>query len=687
MLGSLSNFIFRSLSNKAYDVKPDQLIAIVQENKLDVLKKLLKKQANYDLIKKTCLLNVAIDAGHIKLVKLLLKSEFWCQDEEGNSPLHYAANQSNINIGRLIIQYIAKNKINQKNKKGLTALHYACKVGNKNYVKLLKENGALKAIDMQDNKERLPLHYAAMHNVKLIELVLNKNLVYERDIFFKQPIMYAIEKGCYKVFITLKNHMRILENLPDSEGNSLLYLAVKGRNTDIIIDIVKSIRNVNKDQCNNNGDNPMHLAARIGDLKICTILLENHCTIDIANSQNNTPAHIAARYGHLDIIKLLVQKKNSLLGMVDINENTLLHIAAFYGHIDIVKYLATKTNVNICNRNGDTPLHMAVRHGQNNISKFLTFEESKKKKDKYFKIVEYLLKKGANVKITNKQGVEPIHIAFRTNSTKEVTLLERKGADINSKDQDGRTELFSAISKGDLEQVRSLIKQNIVLKDPDIDGLTILHTATARAMNPKSSKALEIVEEILKYKIDINAQDKDGNTALHFACERSLQYKKADIEQQDEKQQILLKSKIENNKSIIKLLIMHGAKKNITNNEGKIAEQLINNEDVEQYFNDIVSLGVMGKFLLWFSTTTRSAFILLKNLPSMIIANIGYNIRNIRNNNQSIVAQYDNRPTMPQTQDYPNPQTLKSFTERKSKSHTARINKQRELKYRESILY
>ncbi len=48
--------------------------------------------------------------------------------------------------------------------------------------------------------------------------------------------------------------------------------------------------------------------------------------------------------------------------MKDHNDNTLLHLAIVDNQTDIIKYfLNKKLPVNIKNKNGDTPLHLAMK--------------------------------------------------------------------------------------------------------------------------------------------------------------------------------------------------------------------------------------------------------------------------------------------------------------------------------------
>lgn len=83
-------------------------------------------------------------------------------------------------------------------------------------------------------------------------------------------------------------------------------------------------------------------------------------------------------------------------------------------------------NVNIPGRHGVTPLHVAAKYG-------------------HFKIMEYLLENGANVRVVctgrNYNGYTPLHFACQGNHLKCVRLLLRHNADVK------------AINSGDIEPI------------------------------------------------------------------------------------------------------------------------------------------------------------------------------------------------------------------------------------------
>ena len=148
-----------------------------------------------------------------------------------------------------------------------------------------------------------------------------------------------------------------------------------------------------------------------------------------------------AQKGHL-IVESYVARNKSLLEstesfdhVYDISGNTPLHAAVKmnekWRRYDTVPILISKTtNLNVRNFNGRTSLFQAVRNGN--------MEDAKK-----------LIAAGANVNLPDKYGHTPAHVAAIKTGLKNramadqffkmLTLLRESGADLSLKDYRGRT--------------------------------------------------------------------------------------------------------------------------------------------------------------------------------------------------------------------------------------------------------
>lgn len=156
------------------------------------------------------------------------------------------------------------------------------------------------------------------------------------------------------------------------------------------------------------GSLPLHFAASIGNIKVVTLLLEQHRDAALThNAKGKIPLHYAAREGRIEMVRFLLRlvplcasiltKKGKLAlhfaageGHTEVVRDLLrvhpsgasfpskkgkvaLHFAARWGHIEIARdlYHICPTCINILDYDGSNPLHDATREGQFEMAKFL----------------------------------------------------------------------------------------------------------------------------------------------------------------------------------------------------------------------------------------------------------------------------------------------------------------------------
>jgi len=87
-----------------------------------------------------------------------------------------------------------------------------------------------------------------------------------------------------------------------------------------------------------------------------------------------------------------------------------------------------KYNVNVRNKSGETPLHVAAVAGSKEV-------------------LELLITNGADLNAANPRGRTPLHLAAEKHGKSAVEVLACHGADVNIKDKYGETPLQSARHK------------------------------------------------------------------------------------------------------------------------------------------------------------------------------------------------------------------------------------------------
>ncbi len=511
----------------------------------------------------------------------------------GQSPLHVAARQRN---GKTIIDLLLEAQkvkgmgdVNDQNEKGMTALHYAAAYSNEITAVHLINKGA--DVNCRDNNGCTPLHYAALgaKTMQIIDLLLEN--ISEGDIQ-----QYRNDKRRLFLFARHNKHGlgdTILDRLVEknikppcstetddcitaesddevNDVNTHRFVLDKGADPsidltgfdglDFLIARVKIslgiYDNINgRDQ---NGETLLFFAIR--DINVIAVrrLLENGADPTIRNEYGLTPFHVAtfSVREHTDPgrpILILISLLES--GKVDIDETTettctfehgmtALHLAVSNSNTALAEFLLSKgANPNVADKDGDTPLHLAVKYAARNmdIAKLLLnhpdvdvnclnnwghsalgyaiglgeiWEHGKL-------IANLMIEKGAveteKIRETrNKHRSRSIYnFIYRSKAEDETeNVLSDATVPIEEKIAIMKNEqLISAITDSDVKSVRLLLENGADISSARGEyGNNALYVASSYA------KTTELIDAILETgKLDINGVDNRGWTPLHWA--------------------------------------------------------------------------------------------------------------------------------------------------------------------------
>jgi uncharacterized protein len=166
-------------------------------------------------------------------------------------------------------------------------------------------------------------------------------------------------------------------------------------------------------------------------------------------------------------VKTMLKSDPGLLLVKDEDGQTLLHYAAECGDVRLVEHrdpatldvlyysvvtesagvleflLTNKPDVNVRDKDGRTPLHLAVNR----------------------KRAELLLAHGANVNARDKDGRTPLHDAALTGYKDVVAVLLAAKADVNAADEGGATPLLLVDRTLDVARLLLAAKANVNVKD------------------------------------------------------------------------------------------------------------------------------------------------------------------------------------------------------------------------------
>ena len=259
-------------------------------------------------------------------------------DNQGAYPLHYATSaQDNTEILETFLEY--HEDLNVTDKDGRTPLMWAASCGATSCVAVLLSRGA--DLAHRDKESLAAVHCAAAGGWGgVVEQLVGagQDVVDMRDVSGSSPLFYAASSGhveCVATLLDLQSGLEVrdsegrtavfcavshsqLQSLElletrgadmlviSSKGDTLIHEAVYRRDLPVLRYVLSHANKslVNKVNCNNIA--PLHMAAAIGDLKVCKELLDSGCYINHAIvSKQVTPLDIAISRGNKGCAKFL----------------------------------------------------------------------------------------------------------------------------------------------------------------------------------------------------------------------------------------------------------------------------------------------------------------------------------------------------------------------------------------------
>ena len=507
----------------------------------------------------TTLLHIACEWGAEKIVQFLLVEKKWDADsvnEFDETPLHIACRRGHYQITILLLD--AKCNVNAKSSNTEeTPLHIACCLQDTTIAYSLLEHSELSTHNDTDMFGDTPLFNACrIGNKDLIKLMIEKGCdpMFVNDLTGEIPSYIACRKKRLDILsVLLEKSQKCTSHYNYHLGESLLCVAMNNNALDII-EFLVSQRICNTSQplykpnlftntvdCNNPilsdtrdcQDTALHLACKEENLEVVQILVKFSNVAD-KNIVKNTPIHIAAVTNNVLILQCLLKNINEsheLDSLTNENGNTALHLACLHGSLATVEVLTNYCQIISCNKQLNTPIHLACDCGHTEVVSYLLTKWPEDKlcdefkneagdtilhiacKRDYYNIVGILLEYCSAIH-QNNCGNTSIHISCIRNQSKILEVL------LNSFDnnahqpifnQDGRTYLHVACENNSENCVSLLLKKGYedLVNVKDSEGNTPIHYNTNGV----------IIDKLLKVPhCQVNSQNQEGNTPLHMAC-------------------------------------------------------------------------------------------------------------------------------------------------------------------------
>ena len=170
-------------------------------------------------------------------------------------------------------------------------------------------------------------------NTALEKALENLKIEYcSQDTFTK-----LISNGCIeKVRSTIDKFKAGVIFQTDKNGFSLLHLAVKANQIDIVLLLLERGAEINA-RCKR-GTTPLHVAVDFNNVEIINILAKNGANIDAKSKSWQTPLLLAVNKGQTNVAKLLIEHGASI-EFKNAFEETPLHIAIRFNQVYMAKIL------------------------------------------------------------------------------------------------------------------------------------------------------------------------------------------------------------------------------------------------------------------------------------------------------------------------------------------------------------
>ena len=433
-------------------------------------------------------------------------------DEDGNTVLHLAALR---NDGDLCTFFIIKGADTElKNYESDTALHLAIKNDCFTAARAII-NMDCKSLMSRDQDGKSCLDLGLETNDSYYDIFITKATGEIRDDDGQSIVHYFVtSKNLKAVKACIDNGLDI--SVKDNRGKTPLDLAFEKLNDDASVQIAAELILGGAEEVDTNfsyfqetvvsrnysvrfddGQTPLHIAAINNHSAIAKFLLENDASTSAQDSTGATPLHEAVRYGNTEVAKLLLSAGANVNATDNLGKTPIMLIMPKAKVHDLYTTLITyKADLGQKDMYGDTILHIATMM----------------KVD--VKDLTVLTNNGADVNARNKEGVTPLQIAVQNGDLKIVKLLTANGANIHTKDTYGNSPLSMAFA-GSTELFEAVVNTSNATSQ-DSDGNTPLHIALLNFAPLAKTKYL------ISLTNDVNIRNMDGDSALLIAAKNNM---------------------------------------------------------------------------------------------------------------------------------------------------------------------
>ena len=445
------------------------------------------------------IVHVAASNGHVKTVKLLIKSgaSFDKPNRDGLTPLHLAALNGHLAVVKLLYLFGAKAD--------LIALHHAAARNHGKLVQFLLQNASVK-------DECLPCKRG-----NVLDFSQNTTMQDIHRFFCETALHAAVSRRHLDIVKLLIKFGKPSLECKHRSGKTPLIDAVERNDTEMVELLLNQGANVNAEcERETSGEFNVRLCVASSLLKE-DFLYALYCEVGVC-SCGNRAIHLCGKYGLWKMAEKLITRWKADMLATNCKRLIAVHTAVFHDHDDFINHfnrtLSKRTHLVLTN---EAFLHSAVLCGSNSALKLLSSNTKKaaftQMYDSGMTLLHYATKWSPYpnsdirtsfcsqtimnisndllmVKLKNESIKRLNTVKFLTESQKDVHRY------VNLKDRNGRTALHYAALAGFAGAVKYLVRHGGDWKMKDQDGNTPLILAlTASPQNPKFVRRYRMASE------------------------------------------------------------------------------------------------------------------------------------------------------------------------------------------------
>ncbi|KAJ5692827.1 hypothetical protein N7462_002250 [Penicillium macrosclerotiorum] len=419
----------------------------VRDNEFMVVQSLIEQGANLRSTSndgRTVLHYASIDRSKgVEMIKLLLNSNaqeaLGLVDEDGQTPLHYAAKAGFADAADLLIA--SGLSADSLDRFGFSPFIWAVIVGDITATRLFLSHGSNANSTSSDGKSALSWAASLGHTL-IVELILEMRAEV-MSATTKARLIPLEEAAAYGDVRTVQFllHFGADPNYRDRDGWSAIHWAAEQGHRDVLLLLFEHGADIHAVSAY--GTSVLHCAANGGHSDIVTELLQHGADPNKSTCHGWTPLHHAAFMGHSRVVRALLESNRITSSPAQDNHGwSALHLATHRRQLDTVIALLENSDIQKayaqCDESGLTAeewLDLEFESHSYKTIRELAFDKSR-----------------------CCRAVTKLRQAIRDNHIVLAQVFLNQGCDINGTDSGNRTALYYSATAGDLSTVDMLLQ-------------------------------------------------------------------------------------------------------------------------------------------------------------------------------------------------------------------------------------